>query len=91
VSVLAASKLNGKALMGVPSTLKSALWAHTGLVKQALWFSLAINLLMLAPTVFMMQVYDMVLNSQSSLRGLFVCRGPGVGPSSNDDGHQFEI
>ena len=65
MSVLAASKLNGKALMGVPSTLKSALWAHTDLVKQALWFSLAINLLMLAPTVFMMQVYDMVLNSQS--------------------------
>ena len=51
--------------MGVPSALKSALWAHTDLVKQALWFSLAINLLMLAPTVFMMQVYDMVLNSQS--------------------------
>jgi ATP-binding cassette subfamily C exporter for protease/lipase len=65
VSVLAASKLNGKVLMGVPSALKSALWAHTDLVKQALWFSLAINLLMLAPTVFMMQVYDMVLNSQS--------------------------
>jgi len=65
VSVLAASKLNGKALMGVPSALKSALWAHSDLVKQALWFSLAINLLMLAPTVFMMQVYDMVLNSQS--------------------------
>ena len=65
MSVLAASKLNGKALMGIPSTLKSALWAHTDLVKQALWFSLAINLLMLAPTVFMMQVYDMVLNSQS--------------------------
>ena len=65
VSVLAASKLNGKVLMGVPSALKSALWAHTDLVKQALWFSLAINLLMLAPTVYMMQVYDMVLNSQS--------------------------
>ena len=65
MSVLAATKLNGKALMGMPSTLKSALWAHTDLVKQALWFSLAINLLMLAPTVFMMQVYDMVLNSQS--------------------------
>jgi ATP-binding cassette subfamily C exporter for protease/lipase len=65
VRVLAASKLNGKVLMGVPSALKSALWAHTDLVKQALWFSLAINLLMLAPTVFMMQVYDMVLNSQS--------------------------
>lgn len=65
MSVLAASKLNGKVLMGVPSALKSALWAHTDLVKQALWFSLAINLLMLAPTVFMMQVYDMVLNSQS--------------------------
>jgi ABC-type protease/lipase transport system fused ATPase/permease subunit len=65
VSVLASSKLNGKVLMGVPSALKSALWAHTDLVKQALWFSLAINLLMLAPTVFMMQVYDMVLNSQS--------------------------
>ena len=65
MSVLAASKLHGKVLMGVPSALKSALWAHTDLVKQALWFSLAINLLMLAPTVFMMQVYDMVLNSQS--------------------------
>jgi ATP-binding cassette subfamily C exporter for protease/lipase len=65
VSVLAASKLNGKVLMGVPSALKLALWAHTDLVKQALWFSLAINMLMLAPTVFMMQVYDMVLNSQS--------------------------
>ena len=51
--------------MGIPSVLKSALWANTDLVKQALWFSLAINLLMLAPTVFMMQVYDMVLNSQS--------------------------
>ena len=65
MSVLVASKLNGKVLMGIPSVLKSALWAHTDLVKQALWFSLAINLLMLAPTVFMMQVYDMVLNSQS--------------------------
>ena len=65
MSALASSKLNGKALMGVPSELKSALWANTDLVKQALWFSLAINLLMLAPTVYMMQVYDMVLNSQS--------------------------
>ncbi len=65
MSVLVASKLNGKVLMGIPSVLKSALWANTDLVKQALWFSLAINLLMLAPTVFMMQVYDMVLNSQS--------------------------
>jgi ATP-binding cassette subfamily C exporter for protease/lipase len=51
--------------MGIPTELKSALWANTDLVKQALWFSLAINLLMLAPTVYMMQVYDMVLNSQS--------------------------
>lgn len=65
MSVLVASKLNGKVLMGIPSVLKSALWANTDLVKQALWISLAINLLMLAPTVFMMQVYDMVLNSQS--------------------------
>ena len=65
MSVLAASKLKAKVLMGVPSALKTALWAHTDLVKQALWFSLAINLLMLAPTVFMMEVYDMVLNSQS--------------------------
>ena len=65
MSALATAKLNGKALMGVPSELKSALWANTDLVKQALWFSLAINLLMLAPTVYMMQVYDMVLNSQS--------------------------
>ena len=65
MSALANAKLNGKALMGNPSVLKSALWAQTDLFKQALWFSLAINLLMLAPTVFMMQVYDMVLNSQS--------------------------
>jgi ATP-binding cassette subfamily C exporter for protease/lipase len=65
LSALATAKLNGKALMGNPSVLKSALWAQTDLFKQALWFSLAINLLMLAPTVFMMQVYDMVLNSQS--------------------------
>ena len=65
MSALASSKLNGKALMGVPSELKTALWANTDLIKQALWFSLAINLLMLAPTVYMMQVYDMVLNSQS--------------------------
>ena len=65
MSALATAKLNGKALMGNPSVLKSALWAQTDLFKQALWFSLAINLLMLAPTVFMMQVYDMVLNSQS--------------------------
>jgi ATP-binding cassette subfamily C exporter for protease/lipase len=65
LSALANAKLNGKALMGNPSVLKSALWAQTDLFKQALWFSLAINLLMLAPTVFMMQVYDMVLNSQS--------------------------
>ncbi len=65
MSALANAKLNGKALMGNPSVLKSALWAQTDLFRQALWFSLAINLLMLAPTVFMMQVYDMVLNSQS--------------------------
>ena len=65
MSALATAKLNDKALMGNPSVLKSALWAQTDLFKQALWFSLAINLLMLAPTVFMMQVYDMVLNSQS--------------------------
>jgi ATP-binding cassette subfamily C exporter for protease/lipase len=65
LSALANAKLNGKALMGNPSVLKSALWAQTDLFRQALWFSLAINLLMLAPTVFMMQVYDMVLNSQS--------------------------
>ena len=65
MSAFATAKLTGKALMGNPSVLKSALWAQTDLFKQALWFSLAINLLMLAPTVFMMQVYDMVLNSQS--------------------------
>ena len=65
MSAFATAKLTGKALMGHPSVLKSALWAQTDLFKQALWFSLAINLLMLAPTVFMMQVYDMVLNSQS--------------------------
>jgi len=65
LSAFATAKLTGKALMGHPSVLKSALWAQTDLFKQALWFSLAINLLMLAPTVFMMQVYDMVLNSQS--------------------------
>ena len=65
LSVFASTKLNGKTLMGVPSELNAALLEHTGLVKQALWFSLAINLLMLAPTVYMMQVYDMVLNSQS--------------------------
>ena len=65
LSSVATSKLNGKSLMGVPSELKTALWANTDLLKQALWFSLAINLLMLAPTVYMMQVYDMVLNSQS--------------------------
>ena len=65
LSAFATAKLTGKALMGNPSVLKSALWAQTDLFKQALWFSLAINLLMLAPTVFMMQVYDMVLNSQS--------------------------
>ena len=65
MSAFATAKLTGKALMGNPSVLKSALWAQTDLFKQALWFSLAINLLMLAPTVFIMQVYDMVLNSQS--------------------------
>ena len=65
LSSVATSKLNGKSLMDVPSELKTALWANTDLLKQALWFSLAINLLMLAPTVYMMQVYDMVLNSQS--------------------------
>jgi ATP-binding cassette subfamily C exporter for protease/lipase len=48
------------------SELKLALSALRPYFKQAALFSLLINLLILAPTIYMLEVYDRVVNSRSS-------------------------
>ncbi len=59
------NRQNSQSLQG-PSPL-GAVMQQWGLqdLKRAAWLSLAINLLMLAPTAFMMEVYDRVINSRS--------------------------
>ena len=50
----------------VQSELRQALWLETKLFKNAAWLSLFINFMMLAPTIYMMEVYDRVVNSRNS-------------------------
>lgn len=47
------------------SALREALMAEKPLFKKALFFSLFINLLVMAPTVYMLEVYDRVVNSRN--------------------------
>lgn len=49
-----------------PSPLQEELLRHLPLYKKALWFSLIVNLLVLAPTWFMLEVYDRVVNSRNA-------------------------
>lgn len=50
-----------------PSVLKTELLRHMPLYRKVLFFSLICNLLVLAPTIFMLEVYGRVVNSRSSL------------------------
>ena len=50
-----------------PSELSLALKPLMPVIKLAIGFSTVISLLMLAPTVYMMEVYDRVVNSQSAM------------------------
>jgi ATP-binding cassette subfamily C exporter for protease/lipase len=61
----------GKRNLSLAEILKS----QSPIFKHAFLFSVIINLLQLAPTVFMLQVYDRVITSQSTntLIWLFVC------------------
>lgn len=47
------------------SVLKQALLQHNSVIKRALIYSLAIGFLSLAPTLFMLEVYDRVVNSRN--------------------------
>jgi len=49
----------------IKSPLRSALAALSPSLKQAFFFSLFINVLVLAPSAYMMEVYDRVVNSRS--------------------------
>lgn len=49
----------------IKSDLHKALWLCKGAFLSVVAFSLVINLLMLAPTVYMLQLYDRVLSSRS--------------------------
>lgn len=60
------NKTTGRNGHSIESELKQALWSESDLIKKAAWFSLIINLLMLAPTIYMMEVYDRVVNSRNS-------------------------
>lgn len=50
-----------------PSVLKKELLRHMPLYRKVLFFSLICNLLVLAPTIFMLEVYGRVVNSRSSV------------------------
>lgn len=50
-----------------PSVLKTELLRHMPLYRKVLFFSLICNLLVLAPTVFMLEVYGRVVSSRSGL------------------------
>lgn len=60
------SKPVGRNAKSMQSELRQALWAEVELFKSAAWLSLVINLMMLAPTIYMMEVYDRVVNSRNS-------------------------
>jgi len=49
------------------SSLRQALTALFPSLKQAFYFSLFVNILVLAPSAYMMQVYDRVVNSRSHM------------------------
>jgi ATP-binding cassette subfamily C exporter for protease/lipase len=51
----------------IRSELKLAIDALIPYFKQAVFFTVSINLLILAPTVYMLEVYDRVVNSRSSM------------------------
>ena len=51
----------------LPSELSLALQPLKPVIKRAIGFSTLISLLMLAPTVYMMEVYDRVVNSRSAM------------------------
>jgi len=55
----------GTADAGAPSALRDALQACRSLFLSAGFFSFFINLLVLVPTIYMMQIYDRVLTSNS--------------------------
>lgn len=50
-----------------PSELREAVSALSPFFKQAAWFSLFASLLVLAPSGYMLEVYDRVVNSRSTL------------------------
>jgi len=47
--------------------LSQLIWSHLPLYKRAALFSIIISMLVLAPTIFMLEVYDRVINSRSSM------------------------
>lgn len=49
-----------------PSILRQAIDSLRPLLKQVAWIGVAINLLALAPTIYMLEVYDRVVNSRNS-------------------------
>lgn len=50
-----------------PSELRKAILAEWPLLRKAILFGLVTNLLVLAPTLYMMEVYDRVVNSRSEM------------------------
>jgi ATP-binding cassette subfamily C exporter for protease/lipase len=50
-----------------PSELREAMDSLRPALRRALWFSLAISLLVLAPTGYMLEVYDRVVNARSHM------------------------
>lgn len=58
-----------------PSLLASTIRAQTPIFRKAIGFSLVTSMLVLAPTLFMLEVYDRVVNSRSeaTLISLLVC------------------
>lgn len=52
-------------LAAPPSELKTALWSLKPYFVRAFWFSMASSLLVLAPSGYMLEVYDRVVNSRN--------------------------
>ncbi|MCX7275493.1 MAG: hypothetical protein NTV19_20660 [Burkholderiales bacterium] len=50
----------------LPPVLRVALMRHLPLYRKAVFFSLISSLLVLAPTLFMLEVYERVINSRSN-------------------------
>ena len=48
-----------------PSELRAALWSLKPYFVRASWFSLIASILVLAPSGYMLEVYDRVVNSRS--------------------------